>query len=78
MSKQQIMKRLKAIELALTNKEYNREEIIAEWLAVIRQMICYPDIQKQLEELPYDIKFRTFAENEEFRKQIKTILKEES
>ncbi|HEM6121822.1 TPA: hypothetical protein U2D50_002342 [Streptococcus suis] len=77
MSKQQIMKRLKAIELALTNKEYNREEIIAEWLAVIRQMICYPDIQKQLEELPYDIKFRTFAENEEFRKQIKTILKEE-
>ncbi|HEM5071320.1 TPA: hypothetical protein U1212_001977 [Streptococcus suis] len=78
MSKQQIMKRLKAIELALTNKEYNREEIIAEWLAVILQMICYPDIQKQLEELPYDIKFRTFAENEEFRKQIKTILKEEN
>ncbi|CYW67045.1 hypothetical protein [Streptococcus suis] len=78
MSKQQIMKRLKAIELALTNKEYNREEIIAEWLAVIRQMICYPDIQKQLEELPYDIKFRTFAENAEFRKQIKTILKEEN
>ncbi|MCQ8264106.1 hypothetical protein [Streptococcus suis] len=78
MSKQQIMKRLKAIELALTNKEYNREEIIAEWLAVIRQMICYPDIQKQLEELPYDIKFRTFAENEEFRKQIKTILREEN
>ncbi|HEL1584234.1 hypothetical protein [Streptococcus suis] len=78
MSKQQILKRLKNIELAIANKKYNLEEIIAEWLAVIRQMICYPDIQKQLEELPYDIKFRTFAENEEFRKQIKTILKEEN
>ncbi|HFI0041533.1 TPA: hypothetical protein ACGOTH_002037 [Streptococcus suis] len=77
MSKQQILKRLKKIELAIANKQYNLEEIIAEWLAVVRQMICYPDIQKQLEALPYDIKFQTFAENEEFRKQIKTILKEE-
>ncbi|MBV1943215.1 hypothetical protein JOA01_06335 [Streptococcus parasuis] len=77
MSKQQILKRLKYIELAIANKKYNLEEIIAEWLAVVRQMICYPDIQKQLETLPYDIKFQIFAENEEFRKQIKTILKEE-
>lgn len=77
-SKQQILKRLKNIELAIANKKYNLEEIIAEWLAVVRQMICYPDIQKQLEEMPYEINFRTFAENEEFRKQIKTILKEEN
>lgn len=78
MSKQQILKRLKKIELAIANKQYNLEEIIAEWLAVIHQMICYPDIQKQLEEMPYEINFRTFAENDEFRKQIKTILKEEN
>ncbi|MDG4528125.1 hypothetical protein [Streptococcus suis] len=78
MSKQQIMKRLKAIELALTNKEYNHEEIIAEWLAMVRHMVCYPEIEEQLEKMPYEINFHTFAENKEFRELIKTILTEEN
>ncbi|HFR3539521.1 hypothetical protein HO542_00045 [Streptococcus suis] len=78
MSKQQILKRLKNIELAIANKKYNPEDLVFEWLAVIRQMFLYPDIEKQLEELPYDMDFRTFKNNEEFRKQIKTILKEEN
>lgn len=78
MSKQQILKRLKNIELAIVNKKYNPEDLVFEWLAVIRQMFLYPDIEKQLEGLPYDMDFRTFKNNEEFRKQIKTILKGEN
>ncbi|HEM3492037.1 TPA: hypothetical protein U1B14_001430 [Streptococcus suis] len=78
MSKQQILKRLKAIELAITNKKYNREEIVAEWLSMVRQMVCHSDVQEQLEALPYEVNFRTFAENEEFRTLIKNILQEEN